>query len=244
MNNIKLTIEYDGTNFIGWQKQARGNSIQGEIENAINLVTGETINLIGSGRTDSGVHAKEQIANFMTKSSIPADRFKFALNNHLSREIAIINSEKVDDSFHSRHDAIGKRYKYLIYSNPIRSPLYRNFAYYVPYQLNFHKMLESIECFLGTHDFTSFMASNSSVKTTIRTVNNISIDKKGDLITFTIQGNGFLYNMVRIIVGTLVDIGRGQLEAKDISDIIKSKNRQTAGHTAPPQGLYLEKVYY
>ncbi len=244
MANIKLTIEYEGTNYIGWQKQNKGNSIQGEIEKAIKLITGENVNLIGSGRTDSGVHAKGQVANFITKSKIPGDKFKFALNSKLSEDIAIIHSENVDESFHARYDAIGKKYKYLIYNSQIRSPLYRNFAYYIPYPLDYKEMDKSIKYLIGTHDFTSFMASNSSVKSTIRTINHVSLYKKEDLIVFSIEGNGFLYNMVRIIVGTLVEVGRGKIESDNISHIIHSKNREIAGPTAPPHGLYLEKVYY
>lgn len=244
MTNIKLTIEYDGTNYCGWQKQKNKNSIQEEIEKAIGLITGESINLIGSGRTDSGVHSTGQVANFMTRSNIPGDKFKFALNSKLPNDIAIINSEQVAESFHARYDALGKRYKYLIYNNPIRSPLYRNFAYHLPYSLDYKEMEKAIRFFIGTHDFRTFMASNSSVRTTIRTINDISLYKKEDLIIFSIEGNGFLYNMIRIIVGTIVDVGRGRIKSNSIPYIISSKTRKNAGHTAPPQGLYLEKVYY
>lgn len=244
MTNIKLTIEYDGTNYVGWQRQSNGDSIQGEIEKAINKVTGEKVNLIGSGRTDKGVHAKGQVANFITKSTIPADRFKFVLNNNLPRDIAIVDSIKVAEEFHSRYDALGKKYKYLIYASPITRPLYRNFVYHVTHPLDYEEMDKAINFFKGTHDFTSFMMSNNNTKTTIRTINQFSLDRNGYLIIFSMVGDGFLYNMVRIIVGTLVDIGRGKLKSSSIPYIISSKNRKLAGHTAPPQGLYLEKVYY
>lgn len=244
MVNVKLTIQYDGTNYCGWQKQKNGNSIQEEIERAIKLVTGERVNLIGSGRTDSGVHAKGQVANFLTNSNIPVDRFKFALNSKLPRDISIIDSRKVDKNFHSRFDALGKRYQYIIYNRKIRNPLYRNFAYHVPYFLDYKEMEKATKYFLGTQDFSSFMASNSSVKTTIRTIYNFTIKRREDLIIFSIEGNGFLYNMVRIIIGTLVEIGSGKLKSDSISYIIHSKNRGRAGHTAPPQGLYLDKVFY
>lgn len=244
MNNIKLTIQYDGTNYCGWQKQKNGDSIQKEIERAIKDITGENVDLIGSGRTDRGVHAKGQVANFLTKSSIPGDRFKFALNSKLPEDIAIVHSEKVGEDFHSRYDALGKRYKYLIYNSPIRSPLYRNFAYHLPYSLDYEEMEKAVSFFVGTHNFKTFMATNSNVKNTIRTINDISLYKKGDLIIFSVTGNGFLYNMVRIVVGTIVDVGRGRFKSYDIPHIISSKDRNKAGHTAPPQGLYLEKVYY
>lgn len=244
MPNIKLTIQYDGTNYAGWQKQKNADSIQEEIEKAIRLITGEVVNLIGAGRTDRGVHSKGQVANFITKSQIPAERFKYALNSKLPTDISIVESEIVPDNFHSRYDAIGKRYRYIIYNGEIRNPLYRNYVYHVPYKLDFDAMKNSIGYFLGTHDFSAFMASNSSVKSTIRTINSLSLEKKDDLIFLTIDGNGFLYNMVRIIVGTLVEVGTGRINGESIPSIIESKDRSNAGHTAPAQGLCLEKVYY
>lgn len=244
MTNIKLTIQYDGSNYYGWQRQKDRNSIQGEVEKAIKLVTGETVNLIGSGRTDRGVHAEGQVANFITKSSIPGDRFKYALNSKLPNDISIVESNIVNDDFHSRYDAIGKMYRYIIYNKEIRNPMYRNFVYHVPYKLNMDNMQSALEFFLGTHDFSAFMASNSSVKSTIRTINEIFLIKRNDLIFFSIEGNGFLYNMVRIIVGTLIEVGSGKIELKSIPYIIESGNRNKAGHTAPAQGLCLEKVYY
>ena len=244
MLNIKLTIQYDGSNYSGWQKQKNANSIQEQIEKAIYLVTGEKVNLIGSGRTDRGVHALGQVANFTTLSSIPADRFKFALNSKLPGDISIIESQAVDYEFHSRYHAKGKRYRYLIFNKPIRNPLYRNYAYHVPYPLDFREMERAAKFFIGTHDFASFMASGSSVKDTVRTIYDISLDKKDDLIILSVEGDGFLYNMIRIMVGTLIDIANNKLKSQDIPAIINAKNRRAAGHTAPPQGLYLEKVYY
>ncbi len=225
MANIKLIIQYEGTNYIGWQKQPKGNSIQGgEIEKAIKQITGEEINLIGSGRTDSGVHAIGQVANFHTNSSIPPDRFMYALNSKLPEDISIVKSEKVAEDFHARYDAIGKRYKYLIYNHPIRNPLYRRFAHHVFYPLDYREMEEGLRYFVGTHDFASFMTSNSNVDSTIRNIHNAFLSKEGDLIAFSIEGNGFLYNMVRIIIGTLVEIGRGRIKAHSIPPhIIASK---------------------
>ncbi|GFN36899.1 tRNA pseudouridine(38-40) synthase TruA [Tepidimicrobium xylanilyticum] len=244
MINIKLTIQYEGTNYCGWQKQKNGNSIQKEIERAIKEVTGENVNLIGSGRTDKGVHAIGQVANFLTNTSIPPDRIKFALNNILPEDIRIIESEEVNINFHSRYDAIGKRYKYVIYSSQIGNPLYRNFAYHVPFAFDIEEMKKAMKFFIGTHDFSAFMASNSGAKSTIRTIDKFFLEKKDDLMVFTIEGNGFLYNMVRIIIGTLVDVGRKRFKSDEIPHIIKSKNRRFAGHTAPPEGLYLVKVFY
>ncbi|WP_077368813.1 tRNA pseudouridine(38-40) synthase TruA [Anaerosalibacter sp. Marseille-P3206] len=244
MRNIKLTIEYEGTNYHGWQVQPNAITVQGEIVKAINNITKENVNLIGSGRTDSGVHAKGQVANFITNSKIPEDKFSYAINSQLPLDIAITKSEEVPIDFHSRYDAIGKRYRYLIYNRPIRSPLYKNYAYHIPYELDFEKMNVAKEQFLGTHDFKAFMSSGSEIEDTVRTIHSISITKQDSLIIFQVEGNGFLYNMVRIIVGTLVEVGNGKKEKDSISQIIKSKNRMSAGHTAPANGLYLEKVFY
>lgn len=244
MRNIKLTIEYDGTNYVGWQKQTNGIGVQAKIEEAIYKTTGEKVNLIGSGRTDSKVHAKGQVANFYTKSKVPGERFKYALNTKLPLDIGIIESEEVDYHFHSRYDAKAKKYIYLIYNNPIRSPLYRNYSYHIPYKLDFKEMERGGEFFIGTHDFLSFTGSKNVLENTIRTIYSLELEKQGEFIKVSVKGNGFLYNMVRIIVGTLIDAGLGKLNSKDIPNIISKKNRKFAGHTAAPEGLYLEKVYY
>ena len=244
MRNIKLIIEYDGTNYVGWQKQINGIGIQEKIEDAIFETTGERVHLTGSGRTDSGVHARGQVANFYTKSQISGDRFKHALNTRLPSDIAILKSEEVDKDFHSRHDAKGKEYSYLIYNSNIRSPLYRNYSYHVSYVLDYEKMCQGANYFLGTHDFLSFTGSKNTLEDTYRTINNIKLKRKENFIKLNIEGNGFLYNMVRIIAGTLIDVGRGKIPPEDIPDIIKAKDRKRAGHTAAAQGLYLEKVYY
>lgn len=244
MTNIKLTIQYDGTNYCGWQKQNNGKSIQEEIEKAIHRITGERVDLIGSGRTDGGVHALGQVANFKTDSTVPPDRFKYALNSILPQDICIISSELVPDSFHSQFDAKGKIYRYTIYNREVRNPIYNRYVYHVPKKLDLPSMEKGAECFLGSHDFKAFMASGSNVKSTVRTIKSISLNKKEDFIFLTIEGNGFLYNMVRIIAGTLVQVGLGKLQWQSIPYIIESKDRKMAGHTAPPQGLCLEKVYY
>ncbi len=244
MINIKLIIQYDGTNYCGWQKQPNGISIQEKIEDAIYSVTGEIVDLIGSGRTDRGVHAIGQVANFKTNSTIPPNRFKYALNSKLPEDISIVHSELVAYDFHSRYDAKGKIYRYTIYNGEIRNPIYNRYAYHVPIKMDFTAMDKGKDYFLGTHDFKAFMASKSSVKSTVRTIKSISLDKREDLIYLTIEGNGFLYNMVRIIVGTLVEVGLGKLHWQDIPYAIESKDRKRAGHTAPAKGLCLEKVYY
>lgn len=242
--NIKLLIEYDGTNYHGWQKQPNQLTIQQTIEEAIYFITKEKVILSGSGRTDSKVHAYGQVANFHTNSNIPNGNFKYALNNILPKDISIKESSQVELEFHSRYDAIGKEYKYIIYNDKIRSSIIRNYSYHVAYDLNFMNMKKAINEFVGTHDFRAFMFSKSQVQNTIRTIKEATIEKNDKMIEITLRGNGFLYNMVRIITGTLVDIGRGKIDFKDINYIIESKKRENAGHTAPPQGLYLNKVFY
>ncbi|SCG84070.1 tRNA pseudouridine synthase A [Proteiniborus sp. DW1] len=244
MRNIKLIIEYDGTNYFGWQKQPNQATIQETLEDSIKKVTKEDVNIIGSGRTDRGVHARGQVANFFTDSRIPSEKFKDAINANLPKDIAISHSEEVDSAFHSRYSAKGKEYRYLIYNRRVPSPLLRNLAYHVPQKLDFNIMRKSATDIVGTHDFRSFMASGSSVEDTTRTVYSVQLDKNYELIEFRINGNGFLYNMVRIVVGTLVDIGMGKICSSSIPEIILSRERKNAGHTAPPHGLYLERVLY
>lgn len=244
MRNIKLTIEYDGTNYFGWQVQDNVVTIQGTIEEALERLLREKITLIGSGRTDRGVHALGQVANFWTKSNIPGDKFKYALNSLLPDDITIVDSEEVELKFHSRFHAIKKRYKYLVYNSEMPRALYRNYAYHFPYNLNIDEMIKAAQHFIGTHDFKAFMAAGSDVKTTVRTIYDFSIVKNKDLIEFSVEGNGFLRNMVRIMVGTLLNVGIGKINAEDVPKIIIEGERKNAGPTIPPQGLYLEKVFY
>lgn len=243
MRNLKLTIQYDGTKYCGWQKQPNSSGIQGTIEYAIYEITKEKVNIIGSGRTDAGVHALGQVANFKINSNIPAARIPDALNAKLPKDISIIDCQEVSDDFHSRYSATGKIYRYLIYNKPYRSPLYKDISYHVRYDLDIEKMRVEAQSLLGTHEFKGFMSSGSSVKDTVRTIHNISIEESGDLIVLEVEGNGFLYNMVRILVGTLVDIGRGRID-KPLEEIIASQDRGEAGHTAPAHGLFLKKVHY
>ena len=244
MRNVKLTIEYDGTNFYGWQKQPNLRTVEEELENGLLSLTKENVKLFGSGRTDRGVHGKGQVANFKTSSNIPPDKFKYALNAILPEDISIKDSTEVYLDFHSRYSAVAKEYSYLIYNNSIRSPLLRNYSYHIPYTLDLKRMKYGTKFFLGTHDFYGFMSSGSSVKNTIRTIHDINLDKNGDIIEFKVKGNGFLYNMVRIMVGTLLDVGSKKIDPDKLPDIINSKDRILSGATAPAQGLYLEKVFY
>ena len=244
MRNIKLIIEYDGKDFNGWQRQPKKLNIQGEIERAISEITGEEVDLIASGRTDAGVHAIAQSANFKTNSNIPIEKIPIAINTKLKQSIRIKSAEEVDERFHSRYNCKQKTYRYIINNGNVASALYRNMEYFVPEKLDVEKMKKAIKFFEGEHDFKGFKASGTSSKSSIREIYKTSIKKDGDRIIIELTGNGFLYNMVRIIVGTLVEVGLGKIKPEEIQDIINSGDRTRAGKTLPPQGLYLVKVEY
>ncbi|MCI6737587.1 MAG: tRNA pseudouridine(38-40) synthase TruA [Intestinibacter sp.] len=243
MRNLKITLQYNGENYCGWQRQPNSPGIQGTVENAIYEITKEKVKVTASGRTDAGVHALGQVANFKTETNIPASRIPDALNAKLPKDISVISCEEVDMDFHARYNACGKTYRYLIYNRPYRSPLYKNLAYHVKYDLDWDKIRLEAKYLIGTHDFVGFMSSGSSVKDTVRTIYDIKIEEHEGITSIEISGNGFLYNMVRIIVGTLVDIGRGRIK-HNMEEIINSKSRSMCGHTAPAHGLFLKKVNY
>lgn len=244
MKNIKITIQYDGTNYAGWQSQKNANTIQVTLEKAIKKVTGERVNLIGSGRTDAGVHSLGQVANFRTNSNIPIERYRNALNNNLPDDIRIIRAEEVSYDFHARFNALSKRYRYVIHNSPVLNPINRNYSYHIFKNLDLEEMKASLDYLIGSHDFQSFMASKSKIHTGIRTISNIEIISKEEVIEIVFEGKSFLRHMIRIIVGTLIFIGHGKIRKEDVPRILESKNRRKAGPTAPAQGLFLERVYY
>lgn len=244
MRNIKITIEYDGKGFNGWQKQPNKLNIQGEIEKAIEEITGEQVELNASGRTDAGVHSLGQVANFKTNSNIPIEKMAIAINSKLKKSIVVKKAEEVDERFHARYNCIGKKYCYVIDNSREGSAIYRGLQYHIPVKLDVEKMKKAIKYFEGEHDFKGFKATGGNNKSTVRTITKADINKEGEKIFITLTGNGFLYNMVRIISGTLVEVGLGKINPEDIPDIIKSKDRQRAGKTLPPHGLYLQEVYY
>lgn len=244
MRNIKLTIEYDGKDFNGWQKQPDKLNIQGEIEKAIFLVTGEEVELFGSGRTDAGVHAIGQVANFKTNSQIPINKFAYAINSKLKKSIIIKKAEQVSENFHSRYNCKEKTYQYIINNSEQGTAIYRNQEYHVSYRLDIQAMKKAASYFEGEHDFKAFKASGTSNKSSIRKIYKAKVKKEKERIIIELTGNGFLYNMVRIISGTLVDVGLGKINPGDIPEIIESKDRQKAGKTLPPYGLYLMSVKY
>ena len=244
MRNIKLTIEYDGKDFNGWQKQPNKLNIQGTIEQAIKCITGEDVELNASGRTDAGVHALGQVANFKTNSKIPIEKFAIAINSRLKKSIVIKKAEEVDERFHSRLNCKKKTYRYIINNSEEGSAIYRNLETHIPQRLDVSKMEQAIKYFEGEHDFRAFKASGTSSKSSVRTIYEAKLYKIDEKIFIELTGNGFLYNMVRIIVGTLVEVGLGNIEPEKIKNIIESKKRENAGKTLPPQGLYLVKVEY
>ena len=244
MRNIKLTIEYDGKDFNGWQKQPDKLNIQGTIEKAIERVTGEIVELTASGRTDAGVHSLGQVANFKTNTNIPIEKIPVAINSQLKKSIVIKKAEEVDEKFHSRLSCKRKTYRYIINNSPEGSAIYRNLETHIPYKLDVEKMKEAIKYFIGEHDFKAFKASGTSSKSSVRTIYDAKVYEDKERIFIELTGNGFLYNMVRIIAGTLVDVGSGKIMTEDIVNIINSKKRENAGKTLPPQGLYLLNVDY
>ena len=244
MRNIKLLIEYDGTNYGGWQRQPNNVTIQEKIEEAIFKITKEKVNLVGSSRTDAGVHAKGMVANFFTESKIPQDRFREAINTKLPDDIAIIKSEEVDKEFHARYSSKGKMYSYTIINRYEKVSLGRNYVYQVKEKLDVKAMQEACEYFIGTHDFKAFRSAGGSAKTSIRTIKEFYIEQNNDSLKVYISADGFLYNMVRIIVGTLIEVGNGTIAIEDIENIIKNGDRTKAGKCVAPNGLILEKVYY
>lgn len=234
-----------GKNLIGWQKQPDKLNIQGTIEKAIKEITGEEVDLTASGRTDRGVHALGQVANFKTNSNIPVEKIPIALNTKLKKSIRILSAEEVDEKFHSRLTCKKKTYRYIINNSEYGTAIYRNLETHIPMKLDLEKMQEAVKYFEGEHDFKSFKASGTSSKSSVRTIYKADVIQiPNNRIYIELTGNGFLYNMVRIIAGTLVEVGIGKIEPKKIKEIIKSEKRENAGKTLPPQGLYLIKVEY
>lgn len=244
MKNIKLIIEYDGSNYAGWQKQENAMTVQQKLEEALLQLCNEPIQLIGSGRTDSGVHARGQTANFITKATISPERFCPALNALLPYDIRISRSEEVSMNFHAQFSATGKRYKYSMIVNSYGTAIGSQYYSHVYPPLDTAAMKQAVKDFEGTHDFASFMATGSPVQSTIRSIYKSELIQEKEFLYFLVTGNGFLYNMVRIMAGTLIDVGKGKINRNGIPEILASRDRGRAGFTAPPNGLILEEVYY
>ena len=244
MKRVKLTVAYDGTNYCGWQVQPNGITVQEVLNQCLSEFTGENIETIGASRTDAGVHALGNVVVFDTEMRMPGDKFSFALNQRLPEDIRIQKSEEVDADFHPRYVKSQKTYEYRILNCRFPIPTERFYSHFTYIPLDVDKMKEAASYLIGEHDFKSFCGTGAQVKTTVRTVKEIQIEKSGDRITIRITGEGFLYNMVRIIVGTLMDIGGGLYPPEKMKEILEAKDRKKAGPTAPARGLTLMKIQY
>ncbi len=244
MRNIKLTIEYDGTNFSGWQIQKDKRTIEEELETALAKILKEEVKVIGSGRTDAGVHAMGQVANFKTDKTIKPEELHAALNTMLPYDIVILNVEDVDEDFNARISAKAKHYRYVINNAKFPSALNANREYHYKYFLDTEAMQLAANDLKGKHDFKAFMAAGSTVKDTEREIYDIQVARLGNRVIIDVVGNGFLYNMVRIIAGTLIDVGSGKLDICVIKNMIETGDRNLGGRTVAPEGLFLVNVAY
>lgn len=242
--NIKLVLEYDGTDFNGWQVQPGKRTVQGVIEEALKRLTGHNVRIDGSGRTDSGVHALGQVASLQMETTVPPERIALALNPLLPEDVKVLSSEQVPDSFHARFSAQGKTYCYRLLLRDEPSPLTRNRCWRVGKNLDLVAMKDALSLVAGTHDFKAFCSAGSSAATTTRTIWRADMSMDGEILEVTLHGNGFLYNMVRIVVGALVAVGRRQITHEHISEALVTGKRDCLHITAPPQGLYLVRVDY
>lgn len=244
MKNYQLIISYRGSAYHGWQIQPNALSIQEVIQQGLLALTGQAVHLIGSGRTDAGVHALGQSAHFLTKTTIPAEKMPLALNAKLPADVRILAGIERPESFHSRYHAIGKTYLYRIWESQIGHPFFHDLYYRINRPLDWDRVEAAAQAFIGTHDFSGFMATGSAIKTTIRRIDTITFSHHDGYHEIAIKGNGFLYNMVRIMIGTLLKANDKNLNERDIKKIILSKDRRQAGLTVPAHGLYLKEVLY
>lgn len=244
MKNYLLTLSFDGSNYHGWQIQPNAVTVQSCIQDAAARILGEYKSVTGCSRTDAHVHADMFCCNLRTHKDIVPERLQTALNAVLPRDIAVLSVCEVPLGFHARYDCTGKSYRYLILNRAVRDPFLENRALQYPWELDAEALHCEAQSFLGTHDFSAFCASKSTVEDKIREIRACSVRRNGDLVEFHVTGNGFLYNMVRIMVGTLLDVQRGKIERGTIPAILESRDRTKAGITAPAHGLYLHKVYY
>jgi len=243
--NILLHVSFDGSLYHGWQMQKNAHTVSAEISHAISMATGEqAIQLIGASRTDAGVHAMDYPCHFTTESSIPADRFTYALNMYLPDDIVCRKSYEVPEDFHILADTYKKTYVYVIANRQFPMPFERRYSWHLPKELDIDAMNQAAACFLGTHDFLAFCSSDTTTKTTIRTIFDFHVTKQDEMVYLEVTGDGFLYNMVRIMAGTLREVGIGKMDPLYVKTLIEKKDRTKSGMTAPPQGLFLKKVYF
>lgn len=245
MIRYKCIISYDGSGFSGYQVQPKKRTVQSVIEAVLTKMhKGSSVKISASGRTDAGVHAKGQVIHFESPLSLPVEKWEVALNSMLPEDISVLSVEKADPGFHARFDATGKEYRYYLNQSTKRDPFQRNYAFHYPYPLNLEAMRKASAYLLGTHDFSSFCSARTEVEDKVRTIETIEILQSEERISFHFIGNGFLYNMVRILVGTLIEVGSGKRQPEEIVEILEKRDRRYAGKTAPGQGLYLWQVFY
>jgi tRNA pseudouridine38-40 synthase len=242
--NIKLTVEYDGTRYHGWQVQAKGETIQAVLERAISTFVGKSTRVTGSGRTDAGVHAMGQVVNFYSDEDVNLHKIRRGLNALTPKDITIKDVEIVPDSFDARRDGRSRIYEYRILNRPTPSPFYLNRAWHVHESLDLHSMREAIHCLEGEHDFSAFRAAGCDAAHPVRTVYRTSLEQRGELLVYTIEATAFLRHMVRNIVGTFVEVGRGVRSPQSFAELLEARDRTKAGATAPPHGLFLVEVKY
>ena len=240
MQRVKITLSYDGTNFSGWQKQKSRRTVQGEVEAALKKLLGQEVNIVGSSRTDSGVHALGQVAHF--DCDFPVENLPKALNSLLPPDVKVMGAKRVRDDFNARFDVVKKTYVYLVTSSD--SPIYSRYYTHNTYNILINKVQECLDMFVGRHNFKGFAASGAQVKSYEREIYEAKVTQKKDSLKFTITGNGFLQNMVRILVGTALDVGRGKLSLESVRQALESGDRSKAGKTMPPNGLFLKKIYF
>lgn len=244
MRHIRLVVEYDGTSLCGWQRQSNGPTVQGHLEAALAQLLQHAVTVTGASRTDAGVHARGQVASFRTERTIPLHGVRRGLNSLLPEAIAIREATEVGDDFHPRFSATGKHYRYTVLARPDRSPRWRDRAWHVPEPLALDATREAAALLLGEHDFAAFRAAGCTANTTIRRIDTIDVVAGDELLTLEVRGNAFLRNMVRIVAGTLVEVGRGRLTPAQVREILESRDRTRAGITAPAHGLELIEVRY
>jgi tRNA pseudouridine38-40 synthase len=243
--NVKLTLSYDGTDFAGWQTQPDARTVQATLEAAVTSITGETgVRMNASGRTDSGVHAVGQVANFRTESTIPAPTLLRALNAKLPHDVVVRDAVDVAESFDANRDAVRKMYRYVIHDGPVPSPFLRKYVSSSRWSLDAAAMSAAARCLVGTHDFRCFETEWPNRATSVRTVTHLAVNRFGEHIWIDVEADGFLYNMVRAIAGTLMNVGRGYWPIERVAEILAAGDRTLAGPTAPPQGLFLMRVTY
>lgn len=244
MKRIKLTVAYDGTDYCGWQIQKNGVTVEEVLNRALSRLIGDRVTVIGASRTDAGVHAQGNVAVFDTDTQIPAERIAYAVNALLPEDVVVVSSGEVPAGWHPRKCVSVKTYEYRILNREFPDPVRRRDTYFVPFQLDLDRMRQAAEYLKGEHDFKSFCSAQTTVEDTVRTIYALDIRREEDFITILVRGNGFLYNMVRIIAGTLAGVGRGYFEPRDVARMLEEKDRTKAGVTAPPQGLTLVGIEY